>query len=145
MNTLYEYQVKRIFMGRLPYGKNLLLAIQEFCEHQEIALGILSVIGALKRAELGFYQQEKKEYSKLIYDQELEIVSCTGNISVRDGKPMVHAHICLADSAGNSFGGHLLQGSIIFAAELVITELSGELLVRGYDELTGLPLWQNKP
>ena len=55
---------------------------------------------------------------------------------------MVHAHVTLSDEQGNAFGGHLAPGTVIFACEFVIQELAGDALTRGFDEQTGLPLWQ---
>ena len=65
-----------------------------------------------------------------------------GNISIRDGRPFVHAHAALEDSEGNLIGGHL-QSGIIFAAELLLTELKGSTLVRIHDPITDLYLWED--
>ncbi len=137
-----EYKVGRIFLGRLPNGGDFLAAVQEFCENQEITLGVFYCIGAVKRANLSFYDQKNRKYMSFEIDQELEISSCSGNVSLKDGKPMVHAHAVLANDAGKTYSGHLMAGTIIFAGEIYLQELVGEQLVRGYDETTGLPLWE---
>ena len=71
----------------------------------------------------------------------MEIVSMYGNISLKNGKPFVHAHVVLSDKKGNARGGHLLPGSSVFACELTIEEFEGPELIRGFDERTGLTLW----
>jgi predicted DNA-binding protein with PD1-like motif len=49
----------------------------------------------------------------------------------------------MAGHDGNVFGGHLMNGTEIFAAEFYIEELFGQDLVREEnDPQTGLPLWQ---
>jgi len=53
----------------------------------------------------------------------------------------VHAHVVLADHDGNCFGGHLMPGAEIFAAEYHIKELTGANLERKDDPETGLSLW----
>ena len=46
-----------------------------------------------------------------------EILSVTGTLSIYG----VHLHICIADAEGNSIGGHLMEGCIIYTTdELVI-------------------------
>jgi len=75
-------------------------------------------------------------------NKKLEIASCTGNISIKDGEIFVQAHITLADMEGKAFGGHLMPGTEIFAAEFFVQELIGQDLVRAKDEITGLPLWK---
>ena len=75
-------------------------------------------------------------------DRELEILSCTGNISIKEGRPFVHAHIMLADIHGATIGGHLFSDTVVFAGEIEIVELVGTPLERRHDEVTGLMLWQ---
>jgi predicted DNA-binding protein with PD1-like motif len=71
----------------------------------------------------------------------LEIAACSGNISIKDDSPIVHAHIVLSDENGVATGGHLMPGTVIFAAEASVMELKGQPLVRQVDSVTGLPLW----
>ena len=66
-----------------------------------------------------------------------------GNVSRRDGATAVHLHATLADHDGVCVGGHVAAGCVVFACELFIQELVGEPLQRGFDEATGLPLWEN--
>ncbi|MFC1496006.1 hypothetical protein ACFL52_01165 [Candidatus Margulisiibacteriota bacterium] len=46
----------------------------------------------------------------------------------------------LADFEGKAYGGHLMPGTIVYAAEFVINEFVGAELKRGKDQVTGLPL-----
>jgi predicted DNA-binding protein with PD1-like motif len=138
-----EYRIKRTFLIRLPHGGDLLESINGICLEKRIESGVISVIGAVKSAVVGYYHQEKKEYQAIPLDRPLEIASCTGNISLKnDSTPITHAHIVLSDEAGITAGGHLMSGTAIFAAEAIVTELEGQPLIRQRkDSLTGLPLW----
>jgi predicted DNA-binding protein with PD1-like motif len=138
-----EYRTKRTFLIRLPHGGDLLESINGICREKRIESGVISVIGAVKSAVVGYYHQEKKEYQAISLERPLEIASCTGNISIKnDSTPIAHAHIVLSDEAGIAAGGHLMPGTEIFAAEAVINELEGQPLIRQQkDSLTGLPLW----
>lgn len=140
-----EYQLKRTVIGRLPYDGDLLEEMNRVCTDNDIRIGGISLIGALKNIKLGFYDQDKKEYVYLPeedFGQDLEIASCTGNVSIKDDKPFAHLHIVVSDRKGRCFGGHLMPGSKIFACEFMIYEFEGEELVRGLDEETRLPLWK---
>ena len=133
----------RKFIGRFNVGEDVLVELNKFCEKHKIKLGVFNLIGALKAVKLGYYDQIKKKYVYcLSLKKKLEIASCMGNISLKDGKNIVHAHITLADLKGHTFGGHLLEGSEIFAAEFFIQELLGAKLERVHENLTGLPLWR---
>jgi predicted DNA-binding protein with PD1-like motif len=95
----------------------------------------------LRRAAYAYYEQDDHRYLELSSDTHHEIVGFTGNISLRDDKPFLHAHATFADAAGATVGGHLLRGCEVFAAEVMIREITGVSLVRMPDEKTGLALW----
>ena len=103
---------------RLDHGADLMDQISELAVDEGIQTGAFSVLGALIQAEIAFYDQESHEYSALLVEENAELVSCTGNVSIREGKPFVHAHVVLTDSDGKTTGGHLLHGKI-FAATLL--------------------------
>jgi uncharacterized protein len=132
----------RTFIGRFEAEKDLLQEITGYCKKNKIQLGTFNIIGALKSAKLGYYDQTEKKYVFGVnLNKKLEICSCMGNISLKGEKIMVHAHVNLADLKGRCYGGHLLEGSRIFAAEFIIQELKGAVLTRKTDPATGLPLW----
>jgi uncharacterized protein len=136
-----QYRLGRIFLGRLEHGADLLAELYRICESQSIQMGTLQVIGAIQRACVGFYDQGKKLYQQIPIPNPAEIVCCIGNISSKDGKIFIHAHLTLSDVEGKAWGGHLMPGTIIFAAELQIQELQGKILQRSDDHVTGLALW----
>ncbi len=129
-------------MGRLESGADLLAELTRICKDNNISRGQVEAIGAVSRATLGYYDQDSREYNYRTFEQHLEIISLLGNVSIKDGEPMVHAHVSLGDSEFRMIGGHLAAGTVVFACEYIIHELDGPELVRGYDEATGLPLWQ---
>jgi len=136
-----QYSIRRTYIGRLPYGADLLEGITKICKEEGIKLGKITAIGAVRKATIAFYDQVEKKYNKIEFDHEMEIVNCTGNVSLLNGQPFVHCHIVLSDNQGRCFGGHLMIGTEIFACELIIEEYEGELIERVYDEQSGLNLW----
>ncbi|TAL29595.1 MAG: DUF296 domain-containing protein [Spirochaetes bacterium] len=139
-----EFKTGRVFVGRLPHGADLLESITACCRARGIAMARIDAIGALSEAAVAYYEQNAKIYHELRFPGHCEILSLTGTVSIRDGAPACHAHVTLADDTGRSYGGHLVAGCRIFACELVVTELQGEPLVRGFDATTGLPLWSEE-
>lgn len=133
---------KHIFIGKLDHGADLLEELTNICKEKNINLGKVEALGAVQKVNLGYYDQTKKQYNFFEIDKHLEITNLIGNISLKDGQPMVHAHITVSDSEGKAFGGHLAPGTIVFACEFIITVLDGPKLTRDHDEVTGLPLWK---
>lgn len=131
----------RVFLERLPKEGDLVEEITKFVKKNNIEKGIVKAIGAVTEAKIGYYNQEAEEYEYTKLNQHLEIVSLLGNISILDGEPMVHAHIALADDEGRTYGGHLAEGTKIFATELYVEEIKGEKKIRTKDKETNLTLW----
>ncbi len=142
MAIIHEVKVEKMFMGKLEYGADLLEEITQICVDSDICLGRVEALGAVKRARLGYYNQNNQEYHFYDLNQTLEITNLTGNISIKDGASIVHAHLKLSDKEGRAFGGHLVPGTIVFACEIIIQVLDGPRFERGLDQKTGLPLWR---
>ena len=135
----------RKIIGRLAKGEDLLAVLENCAREHNITLGEVQAIGAVSQARIGYYNQSERKYYFLDLERPLEILSLTGNISLKDGKPMVHVHIILGDNEGRAFGGHLAEGTLAFACEFMIQEYqSATPLVRQMDEPTGLFLWPYK-
>ena len=132
---------REVLTGRLSHGADLLEEITDICRRENIQLGWFEALGAVKRARLAFYNQETHDYEFFMLDQPLEITKLVGNVSLKDGNPFVHAHMTLADKAGNVYGGHLASGTVVFACEFILEIFDGPVLRRELDELTGLSLW----
>ncbi len=126
---------------QIKNGEDLHSAISNYCLKNNLKAGLIFAIGALKKVKLGFYDQTKKKYLAKAINQPLEILSCLGNISLKDGQPFVHAHLAASDKKGRVYGGHLEKGSLVFACECAILQTTGELLNRKFNKLTGLNLW----
>lgn len=138
----YKYiDVKRRLIGRFQYDNDLLQEINKLIINEDIRSGEIRLIGAVKKARFGYFEQEKRQYKYLELDEHMEIVSAIGNISLKNGKPFPHVHITLADKNGNVHGGHLMEGTKIFAAEYIILDYGENNLERVDDEFTGLQMW----
>jgi len=136
-----EVGAARGFVGRLDTGSDLVGEIESFCAEQGVVAAQVTVIGAVRQARYAYYEQNDRRYRELGSQTHHEIVGFTGNVSLKENRPFLHAHATFADAAGETVGGHLLRGCEVFAAEVMIREMSGASLVRMPDEETGLALW----
>lgn len=137
---LLEYSANKEIIIRLKHDTDLIQAMIELVRSWGIEAGSFTAIGALKCARLGYYDQKNHKYREMKIDSPHEMVTCVGNVSLKDGVPFIHAHVVLANETGNTKAGHLFEG-IVFAAEVHLRQLEGPRLERKYDEVTGLSLW----
>lgn len=147
MKLARYYKHDAIYMGRFDHGEDIITGLENFCAENDIKSGWVNIIGALSQATISYYDQEKHQYFHKTLEGEYEIVSCSGNMSLKDGKPFAHIHVVLSDTGYGCVGGHLWPGSVkVFAGEFVIFSLEKGVeeepdLCRMLDAQTGLALW----
>ncbi len=138
---MWFFRPEKFFFERLPHDADLFTSIRDIFRRNNGRMGFFTAVGAVKKAHIAFYDQEKKEYLDSFIDDPAEILSCVGNISETDGEVSVHAHITLGYHDMSTRGGHLLEGTTVFACELFGVVLEGDVLHRKFDDITGLKLW----
>jgi uncharacterized protein len=114
--------------------------LTRFAREHDVAAAHLTAIGALRQATLGFFEIERKEYRKVPIDEQVELLSMTGNIALDDKEqPKLHAHVVLGKRDGSTVGGHLLEGRVRPTLEVVLVESPPHLRRRERPEI-GLAL-----
>jgi len=135
-----ESRLGKVVLARLYEDEDLLESITQQAKRSGIKTGFFILIGTLKRAKLGF--DREGQYQPIAVAGPLEITSCVGNVSIKDGEAFTHAHITVSNDKGEAFGGHTLPGCIVAeTGELVLIEAEGIKLQRRLDEKTKLYLW----
>src|SRR4028119_367783 len=104
----------KIIAIRLKPNEDLKESLKTFVKQNNIQSGfILTAVGSLKQATLRFASQDNYQ----VFDERFEIVSLVGTLSTHG----IHLHISLSDKNGETLGGHLVEGCIIYTtAEIVI-------------------------
>lgn len=126
---------------RLNIGDEIISSLTELCEKENIRFAQVNGIGATKKVTVGTFNTETKQYHSNTYTEIMELVSLLGNLSVKDGKPYIHLHACLADENGHTFGGHLNEAVIGVTAEIFVNMVDGEM-ERLPQEETGINIWK---
>ena len=85
---------------RMDRGEEILDCIRQVCEKEHILLGSVSGIGAIGEVTLGVFNREKFIYEKRDYTGDMEIASCSGNISTMKGKNYLHIHMVVGNEPG---------------------------------------------
>ncbi|NBX70128.1 MAG: DUF296 domain-containing protein [Proteobacteria bacterium] len=122
----------------VPKGQLLVSTLTKDLTDLGMKGGLISGLGALIHVELGYYHLEHKEYlRKTFSEMDYELISLTGNLSLKDGSPYVHVHAALGDNQFRVFGGHLFEAEVAVTAEVTIVPL-GKMPVREMDARLGL-------
>jgi len=135
-----EGSIKRILFANLEEDQDVLECLEKIARQEKIKAAAFNLIGTLKNAKLKYFDQKENVYRNISMDEPLEIISCTGNISIKeDGETFIHAHAAVSDSKGEAYGGHLDLGSCVGAVvEVMILEFEGIKLKRVFNPKTKL-------
>ncbi|MFI3329056.1 MAG: PPC domain-containing DNA-binding protein [bacterium] len=112
------------YLVLLKKGDNLLECLKEFhLKYANNKLCEFRAIGAIDNFELGYAYLEEGviQYNNVHYDDEYELLSLLGNISLRDGQTAIHAHASLSDKDNKCVGGHLNYATVSIVLECFIT------------------------
>lgn len=143
-----EGKLGATFVMRLGPGCDVMESITEIARRKNFRSGvILSGAGSLKQVTLRnvrlFPEKFPVRDRDRIYtpkQEPLEILALQGNISRKDGEVHVHCHITISSGLddGQAYGGHLIEGCIVFSyCEIVIAEITGLAMKRDTDPETG--------
>ena len=132
-------QDKNTYVFSLKRGEELIEGIKEFCKEYRIEAAFFQAIGAVNEVELAWYDLGAKQYVATLFQENLEIVSLTGNVSKMDNNVVIHIHGVFSNKAMETKGGHVNKAMVSGACEITLWRFKGTIN-RVVNEDTGLNL-----
>src|SRR5256885_12898154 len=87
--------------------------MREFANAQRLHASFFEGIGSLYKAVLGHYDfKDTKTYKYETFDEDLEILTLSGNVSTMNRQALPHAHVTLGRRDFSVIGGHLEEDSL---------------------------------
>ena len=128
----------------LDTGDEVVGALGQFVREQEVEAASVTAIGAFRRAILGYFQWETKQYKQISVEEQVEVLSLIGDVAVADQGPTLHLHAVLGKADGSVVGGHLLEAHVRPTLEVILIQPPSYLRKRK-DPETGLALIATDP
>ena len=134
-----EYKrIGNAIVVRAQKGEEVVSLLTRLIDEEKITCGRVTGIGATDKITIGLYSVDTQEYRKVTIEEEMEILSLSGNLTRKDGNPYVHVHGAFA-TLDKVYGGHVNEVWISATAEIIIDVI--DLVVeREIDKETGLNL-----
>ena len=129
------------YIVSLEKGDDIRASVEKFALENGIKGAELSAIGAILNPELAYYDLESQKYLPTKLPGIWELSPLVGNITLKDRKPFMHAHVALSDKECNMRGGHLNNAEVGVVVEMTIRAFS-EPLIRKLNKDIGLPRWE---
>ena len=131
---------KNKYFISLDKGEYVNQSLLEISNKEKIKSGWIDGVGAIYDIEVGYFDVEQKDYVRKKFLGDYELLSLSGNISIKEGSRFIHTHITFSDIEFNVFGGHLFDAKIAAAGEFLIDSCDFGIK-RKYNTNLGLHLW----
>lgn len=120
-------------------GDKVIENLENFARDENLVAAYFTAIGAFREVTLGFFDLDRKEHHRNHLQEQVEVLTLTGNIAMRDDAPEVHAHVVVGRRDGTTYGGHLMEAIVRPTLEVMLVE-TPHYLRRTVDQKTGLAL-----
>ena len=124
---------------RFDSGEGLADKLLRWLARHRIGYATLTGLGAVSRATVAYWNAETRQYEHHVLDEQLEVVSLIGNVTIKDGAPFTHIHVTLGGPDLSIRGGHFIDATVHPNLEIWIRPESAGL-ERTLDEGSGLYL-----
>ena len=137
--VLHEQDGQRTLAIIFETGDEVITTLQALAREQKLGGSQFTAIGAFEKSVIAFFDIDTRQYARIPVDEQTEVLTLAGDISLEHDEPRVHAHVVLGRRDGSTRGGHLLEARVRPTLEVILTE-SGARMTRRYDAQSGLSL-----
>lgn len=137
---LEDVDGQRSFVLVFHAGEEVVAPLTRFADRLHLRGSSIVGIGAFERARLGYFNPETQDFHENAVDEQVEVLSLTGNIAESDeGERKLHLHVVVGRRDASTRGGHLIEATVRPTLELMLTEWPRHLK-RTHDKKSGLLL-----
>ena len=102
-------------------GDDAMSGLTDFAIQNHIDDAHFTGIGAVNGATLAWLDPAAKIYHRIPVAQQVEVLSLVGDITIFNGKPIVHMHAVLGRPDGTTMGGHVFELDVNPTLEVIVT------------------------
>ena len=102
-------------------GDEMLSGLTDFAKQYHVVDAHFTGIGAVSGATVVLLDLSQKNYHPIHVNEQVEVLSMTGDIATFNGNPVVHAHLVLGRRDGSTVGGHMWEAHVNPTVEVFVT------------------------
>jgi predicted DNA-binding protein with PD1-like motif len=138
-SRLINQDAQRTIAVILDTGDEVVACLTRFAKEQRLSASQFTAVGAFRDCVLGYFDWQKKDYTRIPVAEQVEVLALVGDIALNDGEPQLHPHVVIGKADGSAHGGHLLEAHVRPTLEVIVTESPAHLQRRS-DAESGLAL-----
>lgn len=124
---LLQNENPRTFALVFESGDEFASTLLKFAKENGLAASHFTAIGGFRDVTLGYFNIETKAYERIPIQEQVEVVSLSGDIASSDKGPQVHAHVVVGKRDGSAHAGHLMEAHVRPTLELILEESPAHL------------------
>ena len=126
---------------RFESGEQVAAALLAWLKAEKIGFATMTGLGAVSGATVSYWNAAAREYEQHQLDEQMEVVSLIGNVSIKEGEPFTHIHVALGRRDLSIVGGHFNDATVHPNLELWLRP-EAEAVERTLDQACGLYVMQ---
>ena len=134
---LLSTESTKIYALVFDKGDEVIAELQRFAVQERLDSSHFTAIGAFQRVVLQYFNPEQKAYEDIPVDQQVEVLTLTGNVALDQGRNQDPRPRGSRLRDGSTRGGHLKEACVFPTLEVIVEE-TPSYLRRRYDAETGL-------
>ena len=119
----------RVIVARIPEGHMVHEALGELLRAQDIGFAVITGIGGLRKARIGYFKPGDAEYCVETVEARdgytLELAALSGNVFRHGDNYNIHLHAVIGIRPGNVRAGHLVEAEAWPFVEVQLIEVLG--------------------
>lgn len=119
----------------LSRGASFVDEVLRIAGRERVRTAQVMAVGGVDRLTLAYFNREKREYEQHEFKEFFEVAGISGNLTMKDGKPFLHAHGTFGRRDLSVIGGHLISAAVFPLMEVVLTSTRNTALRKFDDEL----------
>jgi len=128
---------EKVYAVIFSKGDDAMSGLTDFANQNHIEDAHFTGIGAVNGATLAWLDPAAKIYHRIPVTQQAEVLSLVGDMSIFNGKPIVHMHAVLGKPDGATIGGHVFELDVNPTLEVIVT-VNTVPLKRKPDDASGM-------
>jgi uncharacterized protein len=97
---------------RLESGELVAEALLNWLAKSGVGYATMTGLGAVSGATIAYWNAKTGQYEHHVIDEQLEVVSLIGNVSIKEGAPFTHIHVTLGARDLTIRGGHFIDATV---------------------------------
>lgn len=122
---------------RFESGEHLAASLLAWLKAEGIGYATMTGLGAVSGATISYWNANTRQYEQHQLDEQMEVVSLVGNVTIKEGAPFTHIHVTLGRRDLSILGGHFNDATVHPNVEVWLRPES-ETVERTLDESSGL-------